>query len=388
MEGFFWKEYYVDIMWKLFWHIFLAWVCFYPRVRSINLEQEILRSKWEDPEAIYPEIYNDMFTYAHLIDISYCITSYGGIREPFDCPLECSQRYPNMSLIYQFHFDNSVGGYISTTTLDPINCKQFANDKGGNRKYVIVSLRGTRSIYDFLSDVRTEMTPYSNEGRYIRSCGPNCKIHKGFSDYYENTLAIIESRLDEELSTIKEDYEILILGHSLGGAVALLLALHYLDKGYTSLALVTMGQPLVGNADFTNWVDEVMSSHKPVRCNYDRKYMRIIHKEDLVSTIPLRDNFHNEYCQFNNQIYINCSSSTVIPPPQAVIDCHDGQNIDCIKGDFNGFRPSNYYQNHNTYFRHMGLCQLEMETCAYYLRLNVNFGKSSSSSSSSLSELS
>ena len=51
----------------------------------------------------------------------------------------------------------------------------------------------------------------------------------------------------EELNDCVEDdnYELIILGHSLGGSIAYLLGLHYLDLGFDKLTLVTMGQPLL-----------------------------------------------------------------------------------------------------------------------------------------------
>ena len=104
------------------------------------------------------------------------------------------------------------------------------------------------------------MIPYSNTGTKLPLCGFDCKVHRGFHDYYTRTLSIIHPYIMEELNNCIEDdnYELIILGHSLGGSIAYLLGLHYLDLGFDKLTLVTMGQPLLGNENFVSWGDKVL----------------------------------------------------------------------------------------------------------------------------------
>lgn len=331
-------------VWLLFFNIGLCHI--------IPGDQSVMMTSLVDPEPLDEDIYRNMFTYAHLIDISYCISSTSHIEPPFRCGLNCEERFPNVTLVHQWYFDDSVCGYIAVTHSNIFNYKETA------RKTIIVSLRGTRSLYDSYTDIKVDMVNYSNLGTKLRDCGARCRVHRGFYKYYLNTLIQIDKILRKELDE-QEDYELLILGHSLGGAISLLLSLYYLDLGYDKMTVITMGQPLVGNQPFVSWADDVLGSNMPVvHDTFDRKYFRVIHKNDVVATIPSNSNIMDSYSQFSNQIYLNCSATETIPTIDQVVDCHDGENPLCIKKDFGklDFFTHNYLQAHTTYFRSMGLC--------------------------------
>lgn len=341
--------------------LFVAVTLFYILISLYFVNGTSIQQYFNDyspiPNPIDLDIYPNLFTYAHLIDISYCISKIGHISKPFDCALDCSKKFPNMTLVYQWHFDDSVCGYISTTYR---NAFYTNNTDERPRKTVIVSLRGTRSIFDTYTDLKANTVRYTNAGRKLPLCGDGCKVHKGFYDYFHSTLKKIHAVLERELDT--DNYELIILGHSMGGSIGMLLALHYLDLGFLNLTLVTMGQPLLGNKDFVNWADRCMGSlFKPLHNSFKRKFFRIVHKNDVVATIPRTSKLLDDYAQFNNQIYLNCSSSSTVPSPEQVVDCIYADNLHCIKGDFSGLvTERNYYQNHNTYFRKLGQCGIKI----------------------------
>ncbi|OBA19038.1 alpha/beta-hydrolase [Metschnikowia bicuspidata var. bicuspidata NRRL YB-4993] len=306
------------------------------------------------------KVYENLGTYAALIDISYCIDTYHQIEEPFQCDL-CGSFESNMSLVSQWYFDDSVCGYISTTFWNIFDYDDSGNSV--NRKTIIVSLRGTRSLHDTITDLKVDLVKYENIGQNLLLCGPDCRVHEGFWRYYKSTLEVMESKLKSEIEMSFLNYEIIFIGHSLGGSVALLLAIHFLDMGFSNLTLVTMGQPLIGNKEFTTWADEVLGSSFPVAHNsYARKYIRVIRKGDIVTTVPRSGLLFERYCSFENQIYINATADTVIPSPEEVVDCFSGENPTCIARDFAlPFAPlTDFYHNHNTYFRHMGLCGIHI----------------------------
>lgn len=313
------------------------------------------------PQPIDPEVYSNLFTYAHLIDIAYCVDKFHRISKPFECELACLARFPNMTLAQQWYFDDSVAGYISTTYS---NIFQYNDTSEAQlKKTVVVSLRGTRSLYDTIADMKVEMVPYAHLHWSLPYCGSNCKIHIGFNEYFHNTLRVIHSVLEDELLDAQDNYELVFVGHSMGGLVALLLALHYLDMGFRKTTLVTMGQPLVGNREFTAWADFVLGSYLPVSHNtYHRHYLRVVHHGDIVTTIPRNGGLLFErYYQFDNQIYLNVSALTAVPTNEEVVDCFTGDNSRCIAKDIAspvGVLAHNYYENHNTYFRRLGLCGL------------------------------
>lgn len=317
--------------------------------------QEYFANDTPLPQPIDRDIYMNLFTYAHLIDISYCVHQGNQISKPFICDLDCAERFPNMTLIHQWCFANSVCGYISTTYQN-IFYNNFSVVDDKPRKTIIVSLRGTRSIFDSYTDLKANMIKYTNAGNSLESC-IDCKVHQGFYEYFQYTLRNINEILENELNS-DEDYEVVFLGHSMGGSVSLLLAMHYLALGYNRMSLITMGQPLVGNENFVHWVDSVTgSSVKPRHNSFKRKYLRIVHRNDIVTTIPRSKSPFEIYYQFDNQLYLNCSSLNSMPSPDEVFDCFSGSNLNCIKGDFNILETNqNFYESHNTYFRKLGLC--------------------------------
>ncbi|CAK7896972.1 hypothetical protein CAAN1_04S04632 [[Candida] anglica] len=330
------------------------------------------QSSPEIPKSVPVSVFLQLYRYAHLIDISYCVSNTNHISEPFECDLSCSHAFPDVSLLYQWFFDDTVAGYIATSNSDPLQNNSTSHN---NIPTIIVSLRGTQSAPDTYTDLKVDMTSYENLHNHLSQCGPRCKVHKGFHDAYLATLGKIEPLLDLELAKIHDKKaQLLFMGHSLGGAVAMLLSLHYLDKGYDN-KLVTMGQPLVGNDQFTAWTDLVLGSSNPIE---KRKFWRIIHKGDIIATIPNKhlsigttfgfppyfkpfpppDIQPDSYTQFENQIYINCSTHNAVPKLEEVVDCLTSDNMKCIKGDF---APLVHEQNirydaHLYYFRKMGFC--------------------------------
>ncbi|EMG45743.1 Halotolerance protein HAL2, partial [Candida maltosa Xu316] len=317
------------------------------------------------PDYITPvddEIYSNLYTYAHLIDISYCISEVNRIREPFNCNINCEKRFPNVSLVYQWYFDDSVTGYIATTYSNIFNYNNTSNQA---KKTIIVSLRGTRSIFDTMADLKVDMIHFSNNGVNTPLCGFNCRVHRGFYNYFTTTLSVIHPYIIQELQNHDGDYELLILGHSLGGSIAYLLGLYYLDLGYDKLSLVTMGQPLMGNKEFVDWADAVLGSkYEAKHNNFDRKFLRVIHKNDIVTTLPNDQSIFNRYHQFNNQIYLNCSEEDTRPTVNEVFDCGSGTNNYCIAKDFPllHIAKHNYLRIHINYFRRMGFCRAPVKS--------------------------
>ena len=307
-------------------------------------------------ESVDGMIYDNLFTYAHLIDISYCITEVSGIQKPFQCNLDCDD-FPDFNLVKQWCTLNNNCGYIATT-----HSNVFHYSDWSNKKTIVVAFRGTNSMKDSYADMRLDSISYTNSGKFLPKC-LNCKVHKGFYDYYQEALNNICSTILTELDLVGDEYELVILGHSLGGNTALLLGLHFLDLGYDKLSVVTMGQPKLGNKHFVDWVDEVMGSNRElVHNSFERKYIRVVHKNDIVTTIP---NVRGKYHQFNNQIYLNTSSCNSFPLQDEVLDCATNDNPSCISGDFTNlsfweYFTRSYLEIHLHYFRKIGFCNYHL----------------------------
>lgn len=119
---------------------------------------------------------------------------------------------------------------------------------------ILISVRGTLEGADFLRDTDAEQVPFED------GVG---KAHKGFYEAYQAMSKFIQVYLEQFYTGQK----VIICGHSLGGAIATLLAeaLRRSPSAYDIL-LYTYGSPRAGDADFVNGAAE-LAHHRMVNNN-------------------------------------------------------------------------------------------------------------------------
>ncbi|KJZ72219.1 hypothetical protein HIM_08361 [Hirsutella minnesotensis 3608] len=111
-------------------------------------------------------------------------------------------------------------------------------------KAIIVTFRGTSSVWDYLTDVQSLPVPA------LDICN-GCQVHSGF---WTSFLSIKIDMLNHVHALWKKyEYPIIVTGHSLGGAVATIAA-GYLRKRKYRCHLYTYGSPRVGNKQFATFV--------------------------------------------------------------------------------------------------------------------------------------
>lgn len=98
-------------------------------------------------------------------------------------------------------------------------------------KTIMISVRGTSNIENALVDVDLKLVPDQYTG---------IKLHNGFS---QSAQAIFK----EIQPTLNRHYTIITTGHSLGGAIALILAMYLDTDGFNVGPIITFGQPKVTN---------------------------------------------------------------------------------------------------------------------------------------------
>jgi len=157
-------------------------------------------------------------------------------------------------------------------SLDPI--KKFLNkplpptyiDVDGAQAYVlsdktdvIVACRGTEptELNDVVADLKMFPVPHHKGGR----------VHRGFYAEYDKVIPGIKEALAKHNK--KGDKTVWVTGHSLGGAMAVLVAAELQPNG----GLHTFGQPRVGNAEF-------------LKCLSDLSYYRYRNNNDIVTAVP------------------------------------------------------------------------------------------------------
>jgi len=124
----------------------------------------------------------------------------------------------------------------------------------------LIAVRGTANVENALVDVALKLVPDKHSG---------IRLHNGFSQAAEKIYQQIRPLL-------KTDYKISTTGHSLGGAVALVLAMYLDVDGFKVDQVVTFGQPKV-----TNVTGAAKFEHLALT--------RVVTPRDLVPLVPPLD---------------------------------------------------------------------------------------------------
>ena len=95
----------------------------------------------------------------------------------------------------------------------------------------VLSFRGTSNLENVLVDLKVSLMLDSKLG---------IQLHRGFAETSSSVLKYLTPSLDKSIP-------IVITGHSLGGAVAVIVALYLQQEGYDVQQVVTFGQPKVTN---------------------------------------------------------------------------------------------------------------------------------------------
>jgi len=157
--------------------------------------------------------------------------------------------------------------FISYDAATDNTCYVATND---NTKEIVLVFRGTeiRSINNFVTDLKFAKSSVDLDNF------PNCSVHTGFLKSYKAHRAVIMDKLPGIMQNFR-DYNLVIMGHSLGGAQATICAMDLLYNNGLSTRLVTLGSPRVGDSDFYNNFDPSKIQH-----------IRFTHDNDAVVHLP------------------------------------------------------------------------------------------------------
>lgn len=88
----------------------------------------------------------------------------------------------------------------------------------------MLSFRGSRTMSNWIADISTALIPSS-------LCS-GCEVHQGFWDDYQTVASTLKTQIDTAQKSYP-GYALVVTGHSLGGALAMLCGTDLHNQGYT-----------------------------------------------------------------------------------------------------------------------------------------------------------
>ncbi|KAJ1740452.1 hypothetical protein LPJ78_000821 [Coemansia sp. RSA 989] len=196
-----------------------------------------------------------MDKYMSLAEVAYHFLHQGGglsCGEPCNAPV-----FKSVTLNTTWHNPNPVSdGYIALSHKD---------------KEIYVVWAGTRRIRSIVVDSMFVFEDFSPDV-------PGATVHAGFA---ESTNAVYPNILKNILaaSSSYPDYKVVFVGHSLGGASAVLAALRFAKENELVKDMIrvwTFGEPRVGNRAFAEYYTQLLGNQT----------YRITYKGDIVPHVP------------------------------------------------------------------------------------------------------
>ncbi|KAL8943642.1 MAG: hypothetical protein Q9216_000930 [Gyalolechia sp. 2 TL-2023] len=319
-------------------------------------------------ENVTTELFSDLEELSRIVDIAYCVGATGlGIQKPFLCASRCQDFH---------HFE-----LIKTWNTGPLlsdSCGYVTLSHPPSAPRIIVAFRGTYSIANTIIDLSTvpqQYVPYpahdSDEQEENGSGGwrdlfarsvntesskcDGCMVHAGFMTSWRHTRPQLMDTV-EDLVNRYPDYQLTLVGHSLGGAVAALASLDFHAKRWNP-QVTTFGEPRIGNKALMKYIDKAFCNESS--SNTSTLYRRVTHIDDPVPLLPL-----NEwgYRMHAGEVYIFKSD---LPPENDDLRlCKGDEDPRCIAGaevsrSFEvpaRFRIWQFFFAHRDYFWRLGLC--------------------------------
>jgi predicted lipase len=184
-------------------------------------------------------------------------------------------------IIYNRYYD--VNGFIGVSKKE---------------KTIFVVFRGSETITNWLDDFETLMTSYP-------LC-PQCEVHQGFY-YSSQSVKTDVITWTQELQIKYPSFDVIVTGHSLGGALATLTAMNLVTAQVNNVKHFSFGSPRVGNAAAAAYI----SNNLPT-------ITRTTHLKDIVPHTP-----------FVNFRYVHVSGEWYEDDKGEILECMGYEDPKC-----------------------------------------------------------
>lgn len=305
-----------------------------------------------------PEDYKMLVEYAHIAAIAYCLKNESSTRllgeDKTNCLLEICNAKPYESI--------EVKGRFKFNTWGEACSGYYAIDHESKR--ILLVFRGTASRKDWLRNMDIYPVKYSpilNHGLSLAKrlqtiqC-ENCKVHRGYyKTLKKHCVSIVQGVLD--LHSEYSDYKLVVVGHSLGGALAVLSGIELQLMGHHPL-VVSYASPKVGNKDMAEYIDRIFYTSEVAKYIYENRdlntgYIRVVHKGDMIPKLPPTTIYR--HCGFEytiNKKYFPHTSDDVEPKGMSSLDEQYAEDqVGIAKFSYNKLWSDNVGKyEHNNYF--------------------------------------
>ncbi|KAJ6081195.1 hypothetical protein N7499_006069 [Penicillium canescens] len=190
-------------------------------------------------------------------------------------------KYANPTYMHSFNANAHTSSSTATDTAGYI-----AVDT--TNKAVVLAFRGSYSVRNWFADASF---PYIDP-----DLCDGCFAELGFWSSWSNVREDVNAQLEDALSQ-NPDYELVIVGHSLGAAVATLAAADLRTKGHESAKLYAFASPRVANPTLAKFITAQNNNY------------RFTHQDDPVPKLPL---IAMGYAHISPEYWITSADNTTV----------------------------------------------------------------------------
>ncbi|MEI6705695.1 MAG: lipase family protein [Methylococcales bacterium] len=205
----------------------------------------------------------------------------------------------------------------------------MANGTGNRHGESLVAIRGTSSLADALTDARMSFA-HSPSGHVV---------HRGFSLAYQSIKPSINSYFKQPNNNPSQIH---VVGHSLGGAIACLVAEQLSLQGH-NVSLYTFGCPRVGDNFYSKTLDQLLGGASNI--------YRVYHEADPVSMIPIYPFVPVSNSAIGHQLPWNGSTVSVYAH---LMNNYISSVIDCSWNSLPKAQNSDFFQSMDVWLEQVG----------------------------------
>lgn len=217
--------------------------------------------------------------------------------------------------------DHLTEGFeVRELIVDVQHCLQGFVGVAKDLNAIVIAFRGTNehSIQNWIEDLYWKQLDLNYPGM------PNAMVHHGFYSAYHNTT--LRPTVINAVKTVQKSYgdiDILVTGHSMGGAMAAFCGLDLkVNHEAQHVRVVTFGQPRIGNAAFASYYSELVPDT-----------IRVTNEHDIVPHLPpFYSHFAEKtYRHFPREVWLyNVDFGSLIYPVEKVCD-GSGEDPSCSR---------------------------------------------------------